>query len=302
MGKLKIEIDPDSGFCGGVIRAITTAEKELSAGGCIYSLGAIVHNEMELSRLTSLGLREVSIPALKDLPRSSSVLIRAHGEPPATYSEISECGLRLVDCTCPVVLRLQQDIATAASSGSRIVIFGKKGHAEVLGLLGHAGKDAIVVEHVSDVPAAMTSIPADAVVELFSQTTKSPSEYGEVADALGKALAKGRLVVHDTICSQVRGRHLHLAQFAAAHDVVLFVSGGESSNGKVLSDLCAAVNPRTYHITSASDIKDEWFCVDAPEGDFLSVGICGATSTPRWLLTQVAENLAVRDSFCNFVV
>ncbi|MCQ2184733.1 MAG: 4-hydroxy-3-methylbut-2-enyl diphosphate reductase [Bacteroidales bacterium] len=302
MGKLKIDIDSQSGFCAGVIRAISTAEKELSvepAPGKLYSLGAIVHNEMELRRLQTMGLGVTSVDALPSLDGNSSVLIRAHGEPPATYSLIDKYGYRLIDCTCPVVLKLQKDIAAAAGRGSRVIIFGKKGHAEVLGLLGHAGPDAVVVESSGDIPQAGI-LRAGVRYELFSQTTKSPSEYREIASILEGLLPEGSLTVHDTICRQVSGRHEHLSAFAAAHDVILFVSGGESSNGKVLCNLCREVNQRTYHITQFSEIQPSWFDIGKGGDVPVTVGVCGATSTPRWLLSEIAENLADKFSFCTF--
>ena len=286
---LKVEIDPGSGFCGGVIRAISRAEDELSRGGKLYSLGAIVHNEEELSRLSSRGLMTVS--SLAEVPEGSSVLIRAHGEPPSTYEEAAARHLTVIDCSCPVVLQLQRRIREAYArlhEGGRhgqVLIFGRVGHAEVLGLLGQVGGDALVVEDASMLSAALADgrLSLDEPLEIFSQTTKSPSEYAAICGRLRELGAQ--LTVHDTICAQVASRYSALAEFARQHDVILFVSGTTSSNGKVLSDLCRGVNPRTYLVGGISDISREWF----PDG--CSVGVCGATSTPKWLLEQVADTV-----------
>ena len=294
---VSVEIDPGSGFCGGVIRAISQAERFLGERDHLYSLGAIVHNEAELDRLGAEGLRPVACAA--DVPAGETVLIRAHGEPPATYAEARRRGLTVIDCTCPVVLQLQRRIREAYARlhadglQGTLLIFGKIGHAEVLGLLGQVDGDAIVVENLSMLEEALPAIDFMQPVEIFSQTTKSPSEYAEVcaelaarmaavrgvtADALGSALT-----IHDTICAQVANRHERLAAFARTHDLILFVAGEASSNGKVLFDLCLGANPRSYRIGSTADIDPSW----VRDGDH--VGVCGATSTPKWLLEQVAE-------------
>ena len=283
---LKVEIDPGSGFCGGVIRAISRAEDELSRSGKLYSLGAIVHNEEELSRLRERGL--ITVGSLSEVPEGETVLIRAHGEPPATYEEASARHLKLIDCSCPVVLQLQRRIREAYSrlhadgGNGQVVIFGRVGHAEVLGLLGQVDGDALVVEDAAMLESALSlgRLDLSAPVEIFSQTTKSPSEYAAICAMLR---ARGaRLTVHDTICAQVASRHRALASFAAQHDVILFVSGASSSNGKVLSALCREVNPRTYLVGGVADLDPSWF------RGCSSVGVCGATSTPKWLLEQVA--------------
>ena len=281
---LKVEIDPGSGFCGGVIRAITSAEGFLSRGGRLYSLGAIVHNEAELSRLQQQGL--VTVNSLQEVPKGEAVLIRAHGEPPATYQSARERQLKVIDCSCPVVLQLQRSIREAYArlhqDGARgqVIIFGRVGHAEVLGLLGQVEGDALVVENLKMLEETMGQLDFSQPIEIFSQTTKSPREYQEICDVL---LQRGaRLTVHNTICAQVASRHEKLAQFAQTHDVILFVAGKSSSNGKVLSDLCRSVNPRTYLVNSAAQIEAGWF----RSGQ--SVGVCGATSTPKWLLEEVA--------------
>lgn len=275
---VKVETDPGSGFCGGVIRAITKAEEFLSGGGTLYSLGAIVHNEAELARLQEKGL--VTVNSLSEVPEGGTVLIRAHGEPPSTYREAVARGLSVIDCSCPVVLKLQERIRRA---DGQIIIFGRVGHAEVLGLMGQVEGNALVVENAQMLTDALDSgrIDLKKPVVIFSQTTKSPTEYQQICQMLLDAGAN--LTINDTICGQVASRHQKLERFAASHDVILFVSGRHSSNGKVLSDLCRSVNPATYHITSEKDIDFSWI---APGQ---SVGICGATSTPKWLLEQVAE-------------
>lgn len=282
---LKVETDPASGFCGGVIRAISQAEACLERDGKLYSLGAIVHNEAELERLRKMGL--VTVDSLDEVPSGSQVLIRAHGEPPSTYELARQRKLLLTDCTCPVVLQLQSRIRDAHSRvkalGGSLVIFGRVGHAEVLGLLGQVGGDALVVENEKMLSEAILEgrIPSDKPAEIFSQTTKSPEEYERVCSLLRSHVAS--LTVHDSICAQVAGRHRRLSEFAASHDVIVFVAGRSSSNGKVLSDLCRRVNPRTHICEGPSDVDASWF----PDG--ASVGVCGATSTPKWLLENVAQ-------------
>lgn len=291
---IQVEIEKHSGFCGGVIRAIGRAEKflEEAPGRTLYSLGDIVHNEAELRRLGEKGLVTVDKDGLMNIPDPSSetLLIRAHGEPPQTYSLAQKLGLTVIDCTCPVVLKLQKSIREAYErvkpAGGQIVIFGKIGHAEVLGLLGQVSGDAVVIENMPMLLSALEdgSIRTDKPLEIFSQTTKSPVEYSEICKVLESCPGAG-LQVHNTICSQVASRHEELADFALRHDVIVFVSGVSSSNGKVLFDLCKSRNQRTYHISDPSELEPEWFS----DGD--KVGVCGATSTPGWLLEQVAERI-----------
>ena len=295
---LTVEIDPHSGFCGGVIRAIGSAERFLAEhpGARLHSLGAIVHNEEELDRLSRQGLVTVSREDLAELAAAgqTSLLIRAHGEPPETYRLAAELGFDVVDCTCPVVLKLQRDIRDAyerlsASGGGQVVIFGRVGHAEVLGLVGQVEGDAVVVENAEMLRAFLSdgTVRRDARIELFSQTTKDPEEYAEIAGILSASLDDpSGLSVHDTICQQVARRHRNLSEFALSHDVVIFVSGTTSSNGQVLFGLCKSLNIRTFHISSEADIRKEWFRSDD------KVGVCGATSTPKWLLEQVASHIA----------
>ena len=301
---LTVDIDSNSGFCAGVIRAIGKAEELLKDGGRLYSLGAIVHNDAELSRLVAQGLVTIDKEDLEEMvdANGETLLIRAHGEPPQTYQTAENLGFKIIDCTCPVVLKLQQRIKNAherliEGGQGQIIIFGKPGHAEVLGLVGQTDGQAIVVENIAMLEEAIAQgeIKLDVPTEVFSQTTKSPAEYSRLCARLEEMMAtynemsverfKGRhlLNVHDTVCSQVATRHERLSKFALEHDIIIFVSGKASSNGKVLCDLCKSLNIRTYHIDSVSEIKREWFRADD------KVGVCGATSTPKWLLEEVAE-------------
>lgn len=292
---MQVEIDPHSGFCGGVIRAIGTAERFLDAGAeRLYSLGAIVHNEEELARLAARGLVTLDkqdLQEMRDPAPGETLLIRAHGEPPQVYARIRELGFDVIDCTCPVVLGLQKMIREAharlQAAGGQVVLFGKIGHPEVLGLVGQVPEGGVVVvetpeqlqERISD-----GGIRTGRGIELFSQTTMSPEGYARVRETLASAMREDApLTVHDTICRQVASRYRELTDFARAHDVVVFVSGRESSNGKVLCDLCRRANIRTWHIGCTAQLRNEWF---RPED---SVGVCGATSTPKWLLEEVAE-------------
>lgn len=305
---LTVDIDSNSGFCAGVIRAIGKAEEFLNenegSGKNLYSLGAIVHNDAELSRLVDKGLVTIDKEDLEEMVNADGevLLIRAHGEPPQTYEQAGSLGFSIIDCTCPVVLKLQQRIKDAYRRQSeegrgQIIIFGKIGHAEVLGLIGQTDGSAIVVENIIMLEDLIKdgSIRLDVPTEVFSQTTKSPAEYRRVCSRLEEEMAKynelsverfkgrGLLCIHDTICSQVATRHERLSKFALEHDMILFVSGKASSNGKVLCDLCKSLNIRTYHIDSVAEIKREWFRADD------KVGVCGATSTPKWLLEEVAQ-------------
>ena len=265
-----------------------------------------MHNDAELSRLVAQGLVTIDKEDLEEMvdARGETLLIRAHGEPPQTYETAGSLGFKIIDCTCPVVLKLQQRIKNAherliEGGQGQIIIFGKPGHAEVLGLVGQTDGDAVVVENITMLEEAVANgvIRLDIPTEVFSQTTKSPAEYSRLCARLEEMMAadnempverfKGRhlLSVHDTVCSQVATRHERLSRFALEHDVVIFVSGKASSNGKVLCDLCKSLNIRTYHIDSVSEIKREWFRADD------KVGVCGATSTPKWLLEEVAAHI-----------
>lgn len=303
---LTVDIDTNSGFCAGVIRAIGKAEEFLKEGERLYSLGAIVHNDAELSRLVGKGLVTIDKEDLEEMVAADGevLLIRAHGEPPQTYSTAESLGFKIIDCTCPVVLKLQQRIKDAylrhqEEGKGQIIIFGKIGHAEVLGLIGQTDGTAVVVENIAMLENYVKEgvIKLDVPTEVFSQTTKSPAEYSRLCTRLEEMMAgynelsverfkgRGLLNVHNTICSQVATRHERLSKFALEHDIVIFVSGKASSNGKVLCDLCKSLNIRTYHIDSVSEIKREWFRADD------RVGVCGATSTPKWLLEEVAQHI-----------
>ena len=288
---MQVEIDPSSGFCGGVIRAIGTAEKYLDGCGRLFSLGAIVHNEEELARLEARGLVTIDTEDLREMREpvaGETLLIRAHGEPPEVYELARRLGFEVIDCTCPVVLDLQRKIRQAhrrlAAAGGQVVIFGKIGHPEVLGLVGQADGRAIVVETLDQLRDRLAdgTLRTDRDIELFSQTTMSPDGYEQIRSYLSSVMAGGALAVHETICRQVASRHRQLAEFARSHDAVVFVSGKDSSNGKVLCELCRSANIRTWHIGSVSELRPEWFGPDD------SVGVCGATSTPKWLLEEVA--------------
>ncbi len=284
---MKVDIDARSGFCGGVIRAIDKAEKQLESQPRLYSLGEMVHNEAELERLGRKGLVSLRHEDMGSLPRGEALLIRAHGEPPATYRKAAQLGLEIIDCTCPVVLRLQERILKAYEDlcgNGTILIFGKIGHAEVLGLVGQVDGDAVVVENLAQLEEQLSAGTVKAPVELFSQTTMNPVEYARICERL---TAEGiSLKVHDTICRQVAGRHGMLAEFAREHDVIIFVSGSQSSNGRVLFELCREANQRTYMVGGTQDIQTEWF---TPSD---SVGVCGATSTPKWLLEEVGRYIS----------
>ena len=303
---LTVDIDTNSGFCAGVISAIGKAEEFLKEGERLYSLGAIVHNDAELSRLVGKGLVTIDKEDLEEMVAAEGevLLIRAHGEPPQTYATAESLGFKIIDCTCPVVLKLQQRIKDAylrhqEEGKGQIIIFGKIGHAEVLGLIGQTEGTAVVVENISMLENYVKEgvIKLDVPTEVFSQTTKSPAEYSRLCTRLEEMMAgynelsverfkgRGLLNVHNTICSQVATRHERLSKFALEHDIVIFVSGKASSNGKVLCDLCKSLNIRTYHIDSVSEIKREWFRADD------RVGVCGATSTPKWLLEEVAQHI-----------
>lgn len=302
---LTVDIDSNSGFCAGVIRAIGKAEEYLKDGDKrLYSLGAIVHNDAELGRLVKQGLVTVDKDDLNEMvdARGEVLLIRAHGEPPQTYRTAESLGFSIIDCTCPVVLRLQEHIRNAygrMAGKGQIIIFGKIGHAEVLGLIGQTEGTAIVVENtlMLDEFIENGTIRLDIPTEVFSQTTKSPAEYSRLCTRLEEEMARynelsierfkgrGLLVINETICQQVATRHERLSKFALDHDIIIFVSGKASSNGKVLCDLCKSLNIRTYHIDSVEEIKREWFRADD------RVGVCGATSTPKWLLEDVAAHI-----------
>lgn len=277
----RVEIDERSGFCFGVVTAIRKAETEL-AGGSLCCLGDIVHNSNEVERLEAAGLKTITHADLEKL-RDAKVLLRAHGEPPSTYAIARRNNIEIIDATCPVVLALQQRIKKAYDSGNvQIVIYGQIGHAEVNGLVGQTDGNAIVVEGIED----LHRIDFSRDIALYSQTTKSVEGFNNIIAEIGKRLKEGaRLMSYDTICRQVAGRVGHLREFAAAHGVVVFVAGAKSSNGKILYNHCREVNPATYLVEDESQLKPEWF------GGAESIGICGATSTPRRLMEQVRDRV-----------
>ncbi|MBQ5718563.1 MAG: 4-hydroxy-3-methylbut-2-enyl diphosphate reductase [Alistipes sp.] len=280
-----IEIDDKSGFCFGVVRAITEAESALSDGGEVSSLGDIVHNRMEVQRLEALGLKTVTHSDLPTLG-GKRLFIRAHGEPPRTYRTARELGIEIIDATCPVVARLQRRVVEAyeemALRGGQVVILGKRGHAEVVGLTGQVEDRAIVVERKEDLEQIDFTRP----VFFLSQTTQSIALFEQLGDEiLRRHASPDEVRIVDTICRQVSGREQHLEGFAARFDVVIFVCGRKSSNGKVLFEVCRRTNPRTYNIEEAGELDPAWL-----EG-VSTVGICGATSTPKWLMEQVRDRI-----------
>ena len=282
----RIEIDKDSGFCFGVVTAIRKAEEQLASdAGTLYCLGDIVHNSDEVERLERKGLRTITHDDMAGL-KGVRVLLRAHGEPPSTYRMAEERGIEIIDATCPVVLKLQQRVKAAFDRpGARpqIVIYGKLGHAEVNGLVGQTNGQAIVVENIDD----LDKLDYSRDIALFSQTTKSLEGYNRIIEEIRRRKAPEAAFEHyDTICRSVSGRVELLRRFAASHEVVLFVAGTKSSNGRILYDQCKSVNPRTHLIANASHLDPAW--LDGAE----SVGICGATSTPLWLMEQVRDAAA----------
>ena len=282
---MQIEIDTGSGFCFGVTRAISKAEEELQTGRPLYCLGDIVHNGREVERLRALGLVTIDHAALARL-HDANVLLRAHGEPPATYRQAEANGIHLFDATCPVVLHLQERIRReyeADSQHSRqIVIYGKRGHAEVMGLVGQTEGTAIVIETLEE--AQTLDFHRD--IALYSQTTKSVEGFREIVAYIQEHIdASATFTYYDTICRQVANRMPHIREFAACHDVVLFVCGHKSSNGRVLYNECKNVNPRSYMIGDPEEIALSFFADVRSKPDF-SIGICGATSTPQWLMEE----------------
>jgi 4-hydroxy-3-methylbut-2-enyl diphosphate reductase len=275
---LSVRIDPNSGFCFGVIYAIQMAEDLLDEQGYLYCLGDIVHNDEEVQRLEARGLRIICHDRLAEL-RDEAVLIRAHGEPPATYQMALANNLTLIDASCPVVLKLQNRIKASFDRKDKIYIYGKHGHAEVVGLLGQTGGEAVVFENLDEL--LRHELPEN--ITLYSQTTKSTDSFYSIKNELE---TRGHQVnANDTICRQVSNRDKDLRRFATQYDQILFVSGTKSSNGKVLYQVCKATNPQTHFVSNVDEIQREWFMPGQ------SVGICGATSTPMWLMEQVRDRL-----------
>lgn len=290
---LQIEIDNGSGFCFGVTTAIKKAEEELQKGGTLYCLGDIVHNGMEVERLHARGLITIDHQQLRRL-HNAKVLLRAHGEPPETYAIARRNNIEIIDATCPVVLQLQKRIkkqhennAENNDSERQIVIFGKNGHAEVLGLVGQTHSKAIVIEKFDDVK----KLDFTRNIYLYSQTTKSLDEFHHIIDYIRAHISPGaEFKSFDTICRQVANRMPNIVAFAGRHDVVIFVAGRKSSNGKVLFKECLSVNPNSHQIESAAEIDMRWF------NNAETVGICGATSTPKWLMEECREYIRKRET------
>ncbi len=275
---LQVTIDKDSGFCFGVVYAIDMAEEILDRDGYLYCLGDIVHNDEEVARLKAKGLRIISHGELQGL-KNEKVLIRAHGEAPETYRTALENSITLIDASCPVVLKLQNRIKTSHDENEKILIFGKHGHAEVIGLQGQTNNEALVFQDIDELDGA--ELPAQ--FTLYSQTTKSVDRFYAIKEEL---INRGYEVkANDTICRQVSNRYEDLGTFAAQFEKVIFVSGKKSSNGKVLFDVCKKVNPNTYFISGPEELDAHAFA------DNETIGICGATSTPMWLMRKVKETI-----------
>lgn len=296
---MEVTVDKNSGFCWGVVRAVNFAEKELEHAKKLYSLGDIIHNPVEVERLGSEGLETIthadfeSIAKLKaEQGGAAKILIRAHGEPPSTYQKLEELGLEVIDATCPVVTKVQERIRKFYDQNFQIVIFGKKDHAEVIGLRGVVNDEAIVIKNVEE---ALDQIKLDRKTVLFSQTTMDRPTFRAVRDALKERIAdlvvaeafEDALEFHakDTICGQVSGRENKLIEFAKSMDVIIFVAGRNSSNGKVLFHVAHDANPHTYFIEDEREIEMEW--LRGAE----KVGITGATSTPQWLMSRVGDTI-----------
>jgi len=291
---VRVSIDRFSGFCWGVVRTIDIAEQELAESKDLYSLGDIIHNPMEIQRLQEKGLKTINVGDL-ETATGRRVLIRAHGEPPSTYKRAEELGITIIDATCPVVTKVQERIRKFYLDGYQVVIFGKKEHAEVIGLVGQTNGEAIVIK----TPDEIEKVQLDRKTVLFSQTTMDKPTFYAIKEELQKRIKE--LVVgsiedeaiefhaKDTICGQVSGRDKKIREFAEAHDIVIFVAGRNSSNGKVLYGIAKQANPRTYFVEDVPELQAVWFeNVD-------TVGVTGATSTPQWLMEKV--KLAVERQF-----
>jgi 4-hydroxy-3-methylbut-2-en-1-yl diphosphate reductase len=286
---METEIDARSGFCFGVQNAVKIAEKALQNREAVYCLGPIVHNDKEVERLSAMGLAIIDHEQFREL-RNCKVLIRAHGEPPETYKTAAQNNITIIEATCPIVKRLQVRIREAwirsKENNGQVVIYGKAGHAEVVGLLGQINNEGITISG----PGEYGKIDFKRPVYLFSQTTMSVKEYLHLADMIrsmmkenGIASPDENLIMNRTICGQVSNREPHLREFARKHDIIIFVSGKESSNGKILYSVCKSVNPDTYFISSTEEIDRSWF------NGKRNAGICGATSTPKWLIEKVRD-------------
>ncbi|HAN17051.1 MAG: 4-hydroxy-3-methylbut-2-enyl diphosphate reductase [Bacteroidetes bacterium GWC2_33_15] len=287
---MEVEIDSNSGFCFGVVNAIQLAEMELEKTDLLYCLGDIVHNNAEVERLKGKGLTTINHEEFKNL-KNCKVLLRAHGEPPETYKIALENNIQLIDASCPVVLKLQKNIKLGFDAilekGGQVVIYGKEGHAEVNGLVGQTNGKAIVIGGIDDLEKIDFSKP----INIFSQTTKSIEGFYAIEKEIRNRMIDSQrkdnvqLISNDTICRQVSHRQPQLREFVKRHDVVVFVSGKKSSNGKMLFQVCKDENPNTYFVSDENELEKAWF------EKATSVGICGATSTPRWLMEKIAESV-----------
>mgnify|MGYP002553485298 FL=1 len=285
---IKVEIDEGSGFCFGVVTAIHKAEEELAKGVTLYCLGDIVHNSREVERIKTMGLITINHEEFKQL-HNAKVLLRAHGEPPETYTIARENNIEIIDATCPVVLRLQkrikQEYQEKDAEEKQIVIYGQNGHAEVLGLVGQTTGKAIVIEKLEEAK----ELDFSKSIRLYSQTTKSLDEFWEIVDYIKDHISpSATFEYYDTICRQVANRMPNLRTFAASHDLIFFVSGKKSSNGKMLFSECLKVNPNSHLIDNAEEIDDSLF------HGISSIGVCGATSTPKWLMEQIYTEIKAR--------
>ncbi len=290
---MKVTIDPHAGFCWGVVRTIDIAEEEMEVSPELYSLGPVIHNPMEVERLKEHGLETIGHNDFERLG-GKKVLIRAHGEPPSTYELARRHGVTLIDATCPVVTKVQERIRKFYDKGYQVVIFGKKDHAEVIGLVGHSNNEAIVIKSVEEIER----LDLTRKTVLFSQTTMDKETFYKIAAEMKKRIGEfevgtfeeSAIDFHakDTICGQVSGRDKKLREFASRHDAMVFVSGRNSSNGKVLYEICRDANPATFFVEKEDELKPEWF------GGKQLIGVSGATSTPQWLMERVKaaiENL-----------
>jgi len=286
---MKVEIDKKSGFCFGVSNAVEIAEEALLQGEKVFSLGPIVHNDKEVERLESLGLTSINQQQFRDL-KNTKVLIRAHGEPPETYRIAQENNITIIEATCPIVKKLQLKISRAwkriGKDNGQIVLFGKPGHAEVVGLLGQTDQEGILISGPADIDKIDFARP----VALFSQTTMEINEFNQIKKLIYEKMKDQGILdpdhyleVNNTVCGQVSNREPNLRKFAREHDTIIFVSGKESSNGKMLFSVCKSENPDTYFVSSIEEIDKSWF-----EGK-RSAGICGATSTPKWLIEEIRD-------------
>ncbi len=278
-----VEIDKKSGFCFGVLNAIGKAEQTLDEGGILYSLGHIVHNEQEVERLQKMGLITITHDEFFKL-KDCTVLIRAHGEPPSTYEYARQNNITLIDATCPVVLKLQQRVKKTGEAlqkvDGQLVIFGHQGHAEVVGLAGQTSDQAFIIDNPDEIQKLDLSKP----IEMFSQTTKSVDDFKKITENI-RNQSQNRVEAHDTICRQVSNRVPHLQEFAKKYDLIVFVGGKQSSNARVLFDVCKKQNNKAFFVSSVDEINKEWFW------GIGTVGVCGATSTPQWLMDQIASQI-----------